>query len=236
MSEGPPLPPAPPPTPGLQSLRERVEVVAGALGVEPRRVLVVIGAAVAVLAVGLGLAARGAFSDTGHTPTELSLPRATTHAGGGETGSSTGGPLVVAAAGAVVHSGVYRVASGARVIDVIQAAGGATPDADLDRVNLAAKVADGDRVYVPRKGEVGDSGLAASAAVGSASGGAPAIVDLNTATAAQLEALPGIGPATAQAIIDYRTQHRRFRSVNELLEVRGIGEAKLAQIRPHVRV
>ena len=118
----------------------------------------------------------------------------------------------------------------------VQAAGGASADADLDRVNLAAKVADGDRVYVPRKGEAAARSRRWRWRRRPRHRGTPAVVDLNTATAAQLEALPGIGPATAKAIIDYRTQHRRFRSVNELLEVRGIGEAKLAQIKPHVRV
>ena len=122
--------------------------------------------------------------------------------------------------------------------DVVEAAGGPSPDADLDQLNLAAKVGDGDRVYVPRRGEAlpaqASTPGAGPVAAGGPAGAGP--VDLNTATAEQLEALPGVGPATAAAILDYRREHGRFRSVDELLDVRGIGEAKLAALRPKVRV
>jgi competence protein ComEA len=226
------LPPAPVP----MSWVARLDAFAALLGVERRRLLAVAGGALAVVV--LAVVVMRSLGGGTHSPPELSLPRATPGTGTADAGPTASGPLVVAAAGAVAHPGVYRVTSGARVIDVIQAAGGAAPDADLDRINLAAKVADGDRVYVSRRGEPGDAGVAAAGpgVSGGNTAAAPAIVDLNTATAAQLEALPGVGPATAQAIIDYRTQHHRFRSVDELLEVRGIGEAKLAQIKPHVRV
>ncbi len=232
MSETPPLPPPVSPASWLA----RVDGLAAAVGIQRQRLLLAAGALVAVAAIAGALVVSRALGDGSHTPPELSLPRATPESGSADSAGATkasNGPIVVAAAGAVVAPGVYRVTTGARVIDVVQAAGGPTPDADLDRLNLAAKVADGDRVYVPRTGEADPAAGSGGAAAPS---GGPTIVDLNTATAAQLEALPGIGPATAQAIIDYRTQHRRFRSVNELLEVRGIGEAKLAQIRPHVRV
>jgi competence protein ComEA len=118
------------------------------------------------------------------------------------------------------------------VADAIDAAGGAAPDADLDGLNLAAKVGDGERVYVPRRGEVVAPGPGLSAGTNAIA----APLDLNTATAEQLDDLPGVGPATADAIVEYRTEHGRFRSVEELLEVRGIGEAKLAAIRSKVRV
>jgi competence protein ComEA len=150
---------------------------------------------------------------------------------------------VVHVAGAVAAPGLYRLGGDPRVADAIDAAGGVAADADLDAVNLAAKVADGERVYVPRRGEVppavavgAGGGGGGSPGVGGA-GGAPAgPVDLNSATAEQLESLPGVGPATAEAILGYRKEHGRFRSVDELLEVRGIGEAKLAAIRPKVQV
>ena len=144
--------------------------------------------------------------------------------------ASEGATVVVHVAGAVVHPGLQHLSSGARVGDAIAAAGGVLPDADVDAINLAAKVADGDRVYVPRRGEVV---VGAAAAVGPA---VAAILDLNTATAEQLDTLPGIGPATAQAIVAYRTEHGRFRSVDGLLAVRGIGPAKLAAIRSRLRV
>jgi competence protein ComEA len=134
-------------------------------------------------------------------------------------------------AGAVVHPGVQRLPGDARVGDAIVAAGGARPDADTDAINLAAKVSDGDRVYVPRRGEI-----VPPAASGAGMSGPAAVLDLNAATADQLDALPGIGPATAQAIVQYRTEHGRFRSVDGLLAVRGIGPSKLAAIRSRLRV
>ncbi|WP_208028154.1 helix-hairpin-helix domain-containing protein [Rhabdothermincola sediminis] len=159
--------------------------------------------------------------------------------------SSVPAEIVVHAAGAVARPGVYRVAHGARVGDVLEAAGGVTPDADVDRLNLAAPLADGVRVYVPRHGEenpaaplAADSGggPAAGAAGPAGAAGTGGKLDLNTATAEQLETLPGIGPATAAAIIEHRERKGRFRSVDGLLDVRGIGPAKLEQIRDAVRV
>ena len=158
--------------------------------------------------------------------------------------------LVVQAAGAVGRPGVYRLAGGARVDDLIRIAGGAAPDADLDRVNLAAPVADGERVWVPRRGEVappvvvagaggtsgGSGGVGGSGGSGGPGGTPSGPVDLNTATADQLDALPGVGPATAAAILAYRSEHGRFAAVDDLLEVRGIGDAKLEQLRPMVTV
>jgi len=138
-------------------------------------------------------------------------------------------------AGAVGRPGVYAAPAAARVADLVEAAGGPAPDADLDRVNLAAPVGDGERVYVPRRGEAAPPPPAGG---GAALGGGPPPppLDLNTADAGQLDALPGVGPATAAAIIEYRAQQGRFRSVEELVEVRGIGEAKLARLRPRVTV
>ena len=143
--------------------------------------------------------------------------------------------VVAHVAGAVVRPGLYRLGGSPRVADALDAAGGPAPDADLDAVNLAAAVADGERVYLPRRGEVPPPAAGAGVASGGASGSAGP-VDINTATAEQLEALPGVGPSTASAILASRQEHGRFRSVDELLEVRGIGEAKLAEIRPKVRV
>jgi competence protein ComEA len=228
--------PRPSPRPA-EPWRARVDAIAAAFGVSPARVVVGAAAVVVALVVAIGFVASHSLASSAGPPTEANLPRAQPASGAAHHGEDTG-PVVVAAAGAVTKPGVYRVPAGSRVVDVIQAAGGATADADLDRINLAAKVGDGERVYVPRRGEAVDASVLATSGSGSSGGSASgaAVVDLNTATEEQLEALPGVGPATAKAIIDYRVQHHRFRSVNELLEVRGIGEAKLAQLRPHVRV
>lgn len=143
--------------------------------------------------------------------------------------------VVVHVAGAVVRPGLVRLPSGARVADAVAAAGGLTLAADLDRLNLAALVADGQRVFVPIRGQPVPAALGNDGGSG-ADGAAPAVVDLNVATLSDLDALPGVGPATAQAIIDERRRRGRFRSVDELLDVRGIGPSKLARLRGRVRV
>jgi competence protein ComEA len=130
---------------------------------------------------------------------------------------------------------VYRLRAGARVNDALARAGGATPRADLSQVNLAAKVEDGRQVLVPRR--VATPPPVAAAPTGTAAPGQPAVpVNLNTATLEQLDTLPGVGPATAQKILDYREQHGGFGSVDELGEVPGIGDVRLAALRDLVRV
>jgi competence protein ComEA len=140
--------------------------------------------------------------------------------------------LIVHVAGAVRRPGVYRLAAGARVFDAVRRAGGARRRADLAALNLAAKLEDGRQVLVPRRG---------AAPPGTAAGGgaAPAEgqpLDLNTASAEQLDQLDGIGPGMAAAILKYRDQHGGFGSVEELGEVAGIGEKRLASLREQVRV
>ncbi len=145
-------------------------------------------------------------------------------------------------AGAVTHPGVVELRSGARVIDAVEAVGGALVDGDLDRLNLAAKVTDGQRVFVAKVGQA-DPGVtnaggdAAGSETGAASSGAPgAKVNLNTATQAQLEELPGIGPTYAQAILAERQRRGGFTSVNDLRSVRGIGDKRFAELAPLVTV
>jgi competence protein ComEA len=133
--------------------------------------------------------------------------------------------LVVDVVGAVRRPGLYRLASGARVADALSHAGGTTAKADLDQVNLAAPIADGEQVVVPRRTPGGTS---AASAGGSAPKGP---VQLSTATVEQLDALPGVGPVTAQKIVDYRTEHGAFTSVDELDAIPGIGPARIDQLR-----
>ncbi len=134
--------------------------------------------------------------------------------------------FVVDVAGDVRRPGLYKLPTGSRVDDAIAAAGGATRKAQLDAVNLAAPVADGEQIVVPGSGA---GGVTAASSPAGSSPSAP--LDLNSATLAQLEALPGIGPVTAQKILDYRQQHGAFHAVAELEGVPGIGPGHLAQLK-----
>ncbi|MGH2921529.1 MAG: helix-hairpin-helix domain-containing protein [Gaiellaceae bacterium] len=133
--------------------------------------------------------------------------------------------LVVHVVGAVRRPGLYRLPDRSRIADAVARAGGATRRADLSAVNLAAPVADGVQVVVPVRAATtgGDAAQAPAAAQGP--------VHLNTATLEQLDALPGVGPVTAQKILDYRQQHGAFSSIDELDAIPGIGPARLEQLR-----
>ena len=149
--------------------------------------------------------------------------------------SSTTAVVYVQVAGAVRRPGVYQVPADARVFQAVTEAGGFTEEADQQALSLAARVADGCRIYVPRIGEMVEEPLG-SAPLGSSSGSGdvPAIVSLNSATLEQLDSLPGIGPAIAQDIITYREANGPFTSVDQLTDVPGIGPARLEQLRPLV--
>lgn len=158
----------------------------------------------------------------------------------GAAAPEVGGAVVVHVVGQVNAPGVVRLTSGARVADAVAAAGGAAAGAALAAVNLARVVEDGEQIVVPAPGEVVPG--AAAAGDGAGSGGAvtgaqgTTLVDLNTADAAELEALPGIGPVLAQRIVDWRTEHTRFTAVEELGEVAGIGDTLLGRLRDLVQV
>ena len=149
--------------------------------------------------------------------------------------------VVVHVSGAVKQAGVYRLAPDSRVADAIEQAGGASENADLDALNLAEPLQDGQKIHVPRKGEA-SAPTTASVSPPRTPRRAPQAaavqfpINLNTATAEQLEAIPGIGPVLAQRIIEYRQTHGKFQSVDELLEVRGIGPKRLESMRPYVTV
>lgn len=141
---------------------------------------------------------------------------------------TTAGEVVVHVVGQVVRPGVVRLPAGSRVLDAVRAAGGVRPDGRLGAVNLARVLVDGEQIVV---------GPAARRVPGpSATGAGSAPLDLNRATAAELESLPGVGPVLAARIVEWRTVHGRFTDVAELREVSGIGDAVFARIAPGVRV
>jgi competence protein ComEA len=157
--------------------------------------------------------------------------------------ASGGGAAMVHVAGAVRHPGVYRLSAGARIQDAVRRAGGGTRAADVNAVNLAAKIADGQQVIVPRRASAGPASGAGATGMPSAAagGGAPAgattaPVNLNTATAEQLDTLDGVGPATAEKILDWRRQHGGFRTIEDLAQVPGIGPKRLAALRAKVQL
>lgn len=155
------------------------------------------------------------------------------------TTSNAPSEFIVHVAGAVRAPGVVRVGSDSRVVDAIDAAGGPLPTADLDRLNLAAPVHDGERVFVAKVGDPPSAGVVANGTpTGAGDDGdtAPLIVNLNTATAAELETLPGIGPTLAAAILAERDRRGGFTSIDDLRSVRGIGEGRFAALSDLVTV
>jgi competence protein ComEA len=165
-------------------------------------------------------------------------PTAATAAATAAVASAASG-VVVHVVGAVHHPGLVRLPAGSRVVDAVRAAGGVTASARPASVNLARLLVDGEQLVVQRRGSTPLVAAPGPAGPVGSVGSTPAPsapVDLNSATLASLDALPGIGPVLAQRILDWRTAHGRFSSVDELGEVSGIGEATLADLRPVVTV
>lgn len=155
----------------------------------------------------------------------LATPTAAHSAGAGRPGTPpSNGPLVVSVVGKVARPGLVTVPDGSRVADALKAAGGPLPDADLTQLNLARKLADGEQVAV---------GVPQPPA---APGQPPAKVNLNTATQTELETLPGVGPTTAQRILQWRTKNGRFQSVDQLREVDGIGASRFDRLKDSVQI
>ncbi len=157
-----------------------------------------------------------------------------------ETDQEAPGTIFVQAAGAVKAPGVYELKTGSRVFEVIEMAGGLKPDADDQELNQAGVLSDGQKVYVYRKGEAADSAAAASNPAEGGTSGATAsdsaLININTADAAGLKNLSGIGDAKASAIISYREANGGFGSIEELTKVDGIGEATLNRLRDQITI
>lgn len=171
------------------------------------------------------------------------VPSATESAASGQVAhvdtATAGGPelaIVLHVAGAVAEPGLVVGLDGWRVADAIAAAGGSTPGADLNRVNLAARVSDGERLYIPAADEEPPAVVAGSSGGGASSASGLGPINLNAATPGDLEQLPGVGPVTAAAIVAHRDAHGAFGSVDSLVAVRGIGPATLETLRDHATV
>jgi competence protein ComEA len=185
-----------------------------------RRILVAIGCLVLLLFVGSKLLARPQAEAALAPP---AAPPAET--------ATTATRVVVDVVGAVRRPGLYRLEQGTRIADAVSRAGGATQKADLALINLAAPLADGEQVVVPKRGAAAVAAPAGGAAGSVAGAPSTGPVHLSTATLEQLDSLPGIGPVTAQKILDYRQKHGAFTSVDELDAVPGIGPARLDQLK-----
>ena len=208
------------------------------------------GAVVLVVALGAGLVWFWAGARSGGVPAASAAPGSPSGDGppsslaahNADLTTTTGAPLAVHVAGAVARPGLYRLPAGSRVADALAQAGGKLPRADLDRLNLAARLMDGQKILVTRRGDpVAPVEMASGGGMSGVSGeplgtapGEP--IDLNTADLAALDSLPGIGPATARAILEERTRRGGFRSTRDLLRVPGIGEGRFARLKDRVRV
>ena len=206
------------------SLRERLAALS-------RGELVALASAVVVTVAGAGLWYARSLPKPLEIRAEPASAPATTGTVGA-TASPVGTPILVDVAGWVRRPGVYTFVDGDRVIDAIDAAGGARHGASLSSLNLAAPLADGSQILVPK----GSEAPVPAGSTGASPGAPSALININTATATELETLSGIGEVIAQAIIDHRTENGPFASVDALLDVSGIGDATLEEIRDAVTV
>ena len=237
------------------AIAPRAAIIAGsallilALALALRAVLVSTGTGghEAPAAAGASATMRPPPAGTAASPGMKPVPVPTTGSAAGPGGlSATSGSVVVHVTGAVSRPGVVTLPPGSRVTDAINAVGGASAEADTQQLNLARVLTDGEQIRVPRIGEVlpdpapqpgGDAASGARTTPGkSGGGGASGTININTASASDLEKLPGIGPALAERIVEYRDSHGPFASVDALTDVPGIGKAKLEGLREQATV
>lgn len=203
------------------------------------------GHGVLLLLVGLALGGAVVAIDRWPSPEPIAIIAPTVAPTAAPTPPEQAPLLQVHVTGAVVRSGVYTLPPGSRLVDAVQAAGGMAPDADEERINLADHLVDGQQVYVPRQGTPAPPSPTSALLLGAApeSARSPGVeiavgglVNINTASAAELETLPGIGPALAGRIIEYREANGGFGDPAEIVQVRGIGEATYAKLADRITV
>ncbi|MFD0686587.1 ComEA family DNA-binding protein [Actinomadura fibrosa] len=222
----------------LQTLADRLRTSTSTPAATPRpnvRILVLVGVVACLAAAGYLWAARPRPAPAPAPATNATLATDPTPAAGTPVGSTTGTSVVVHVLGKVKHPGVITLPPGSRVAEAIKAAGGVRPGNDTGTLNLARKIVDGEQIPVgirPPSPTPPSSGAPPPTPGTSAS----TALDLNAATAEQLDQLPGVGPVLAQRIVDYRTQHGAFRSVDQLQEVNGIGARRFADLKAKVHV
>lgn len=234
-----PLPPPPTVRDLVDGFRQRVAF--GHPGLDLSKILLGVAALVGIGGMTWAVWASRA---SGGDPAPIQVAAATTTPSTTTAVTTTSTPtrFIVDVAGAVHSPGPVEVPHTARVDDAIEAAGGARGEADLERVDRAAPLIDGQRIYVPTVGQteipevVGSTGPVVPPTAEGTGGDAAGPVDVNVADEAELTGLPGVGPATAQAIIAHRETNGPFAEVDDLLEVRGIGPVKMENLRPHVTV
>ena len=221
---------APAAEPWWRRLLDRVDERWLPAGDRPRRwlaVVAVVGAVLVGVAVAVGLVTSGS---TGAREAPSALPAAASE-GRPSTSAAPGGSIVISVVGRVAKPGLVTLPEGARVADALEATGGPVPGVRLGGLNLARRLADGEQIYVgvPTPATADPAPGASAGAAGP--GGPGGQVDLNSASLASLDTLPGVGPVTAQRILDWRTQHGRFASVDQLQEVDGIGPSRFAKLK-----
>jgi competence protein ComEA len=205
-------------------------------GERPRRRLAVIAAVGAVLvgvAVAIGLVASGSGDEPEVPPALPAAPAAGARTVGTSSAAPAGGSIVISVVGRVARPGLVTLRDGARVADALEATGGPMHGVKLGGLNLARRLTDGEQIYVGVPTPPNAEPPAAAPGANASGSGAPGVgpVDLNSASTTSLDTLPGVGPVTAQRIIDWRTEHGRFASVEQLREVDGIGPTRFDRLK-----